>query len=340
MKFPSSVPALAAAAATLLIASGCGDRTLTAQEVPARPTPTIDAYDPDRQVAPGKAALSLVPADASVVTITDFDESRAALGVPDLTSDDLVTDRTAYWERARRQSVLLTEGMLREDNSLLMLDYGFTQDDVDWEAHFTTPDGPGWILGFRPDLDLGPVQQAVTDGVAGLAGGVLDEDRHLLAFGAASGDEDTWGTIEGIADLTTAAPAESTYYRAGCPSLAQVLGPDGDYEDQEAVVKAHDPSDLAPLERFSVSFADGVATARLGVERPDLVARADLADAFPTIGSIGFVDAFARPVIDPSTGRIGYDVTNPVAAVTATLTDLLPFAVCNEVTPMEEPTGL
>ena len=38
------------------------------QDVPARPTPTIAAYDPDADVAAGKAALTLVPADATEVT--------------------------------------------------------------------------------------------------------------------------------------------------------------------------------------------------------------------------------------------------------------------------------
>ena len=169
---------------------------------------------------------------------------------------------------------------------------------------------------------------------------MVDPARHLVSVGAAADGEDTWGTIEGIADLTTDTPAESTYYRAGCVPLGTALGPDADIEDQEAVVSKHDPAALSPLTRFAVSFADGVATARLGVDRTDLFERAELADDFPTVGSIGFGDAFAQPVVDPSTGRIGYDVAAPVPAATVTLTDLLPFAVCNEVTPMEEPTGL
>lgn len=340
MKFPSPALAFLAAAAALVTLAGCGDPGLTAQDLPPEATPTIAAYDAKSEVQAAQAALTLVPADASVVTVTDFDESRASLGVPDLTSDDLMTDRSDYWERARRESVLLAEGMLLADNSELMLDYGFTQDDVDWEAHFTTPDGPGWILGFRPDLDLAPVQQAVADGVAGLSGARVDPARHLVSVGAATDGQDTWGTIEGIADLTSDTPAESTYYRAGCVPLSTALGPDADIEDQEAVVSKHDPTALAPLTRFSVSFADGVATARLGSDRTDLFARSELAAAFPTVGPIGFGDAFAMPVVDPSTGRIGYDVVAPVAAATATLTDLLPFAVCDEVVPMAEPTGL
>ncbi len=54
--------------------------------------------------------------------------------------------------------------MLRPVNSELMLDHGFTQDDVDWEAHFTGPDGNGYVLAFRPDLDMAGVASAVADG--------------------------------------------------------------------------------------------------------------------------------------------------------------------------------
>lgn len=340
MKFPTPPLACLVVGAALAALAGCGDPELRAQDLRAEPTPTLAAYAPAGEVPVGRSALTLVPADASVVTVTDFDESRASLGVPDLTSDDPMTDRNDYWERARRESVLLAEGLLLAESSRLMLDYGFTQDDVDWEVHFTTPAGPGWILGFRPDLDLAPVQRAVTDGVAGLGGAQVDAARHLVSVGAATGGQDTWGTIGGIVELTSDTPAESTYYRAGCVPLGAALGPDADVEDQEAVVSRHDPAAFAALTRFAVSFADGVATARLGPDRTDLFARAELAGDFPTVGAIGFGDAFAAAVADPSSGRIGYDVVAPVAAATATLTDLLPFAVCNEVTPMAEPTGL
>jgi hypothetical protein len=43
---------------------------------------------------------------------------------------------------------------------------------------------------------------------------------------------------------------------------------------------------------------------------------------------------------DPGTGRIGYDVPRPGAAAALTLLEELPFAVCNEVSPVAEPTGL
>ncbi len=321
--------------------AGCGQEPEpTPQTLPVTAAATIGAYDAESDVPVGSAALALVPADATAITITDFDQVRASLGVPELTSEDPMSDRTAFWERARRESVLLTEGMLLDESSRLMLDHGFTQDDVDWEARFTTPQGPGWILGLRPDLDLDAVQGAVDSGVAGLGGGVVDSEQHLVSLGAADPDVDSWGTIEGIAELTSDEPAETTYYRAGCVPLSTVLGPDADIEDQEAVVSAHDPTDLAPLSAFSISVADGLATARLGADRPDLVERAELATDFPTTGSLGFGDAFTDAVVDPSTGRIGYTVVAPLPAATAVLSDLLPFAVCNEVEPMEEPTGL
>jgi hypothetical protein len=55
---------------------------------------------------------------------------------------------------------------------------------------------------------------------------------------------------------------------------------------------------------------------------------------------VGFGDVFTTPVVDPSTGRIGWTLDAPAAATGLVLTDVLPFAVCPEVTPMEEPTGL
>lgn len=300
---------------------------------------TVAPYDAEAGAPPGRSALSLIPADAEVVTITDFDEARTQLGVPELTSADPMTDRNAFWRRGPQRTVLLTEGMLLPHTSALMLDHGFTQDDVDWEAHFTTPAGPGWILGFRPDLDMALVETAVAAGVAGLDGAVVDAQRHLVAVGMASQGEDTWGQRPGIVDLANDVPAEATYYRAGCVGLTQALGPDAGLEDVEALVSAHDPGDLDPLEAFGVSFVDGIATARLGLGRADLFDRAALARASGNIVT-GFSEGFGRAVVDPSTGRIGYPVLDPPAAAALTLTEVLPFAVCDQVPPLEVPTGL
>jgi len=273
-----------------------------------------------------------------VLTVTDFDAVRARLGVPDLTSDDLMTDRSAFWERADREAVLLTGGLLREDGSRFMLDHGFTQDDVDWEAHFTGPDGAGWVLAFRPDLDMRRVRGAL--GEDALTGATVLADQHLVVKGVADEGERVWAMDPVFADLT-AADAESTYFQKGCVPVRTALGPDATYDDQAALVAQQDPTYLRPLEAFTVSFGDQVATARLGVDRIDLHARADLVDIWPTTGPIGIGDAFeGLAVADPGTGRIGLRVTNPVAAANLTLAETLPFAVCNEVEPFEEPTGL
>ena len=332
---------LAAAVGVLpLVLAGCGEEpALRPPPVPLHPAATVPPYDDEAGFPAGQAALSLVPAAAEVVTITDFDEARTQLGVPELTSEDLMTDRTAFWERAPRETVLLAGGMLLPHTSELMLDHGFTQDDVDWEAHFTTPSGPGWILGFRPDLDMTRVEGAVDAGVAGLGGADVDADRHLASVGMATSGE-TWGDRPGIADLTNDVEAESTYYRSGCVPLAEALGPDAGAAEQEAVVAAHDPADLGPLDAFGLSFVDGLATARLGLGRGDLFDRSALAADFPTTGPTGFADGFDRAVVDPSSGRIGYTVVDTAAAAALTLTDALPFAVCDEVRPMEVPTGL
>ena len=330
-----------AAVAALLAVTGCGSETEpTRQPVPVLATETIDPDDPDLPAA--REALTLIPADATAVTVTDFDAVRAALGVPGLTSEDLMSDRTAFWERAREESVLLAEGRLREDNSLLMLDYGFTQDDVDWEAAFTTESGSGWIVALRPDLELDGVGRAIADGVAGLGGAELDPDRHLVTRGTMADDtgDETLAETDAIAELIGDEASESTYLRAGCVPLADALGPDADVEDLDALLAEHDPTDFAPLDRFAVSFGGGLATARLGRDRTDLDERAALATDFPVIGGVDFADAMTDPVLDPSTGRIGWTVGSPLAAARAALTDHLPFAVCNEVAPMEEPTGL
>ena len=79
-----SLARLGAAAVLAVLAglgalAGCGEPGLEAQDLPAEPTPTIAAYGQDVEAPPGQTALTLVPADASVVTVTDFDESRATL---------------------------------------------------------------------------------------------------------------------------------------------------------------------------------------------------------------------------------------------------------------------
>ena len=285
-------------------------------------------------------ALDQVPADAEYLTLTDLDEIRARLGVPGLTSEDTMTDRQAFWDRAEDDAVLLTDGLLRADNSELSLDYGFTEDDVSWELRFAGPDGGGYVLQFRDDQDMSVVRAAVDAGVGPLRGADVVPQAKQVTLGVAEPGEPAWRDDPDLVGLV-GEPAESTYVRRGCIPFADALGTDVTVEDQDVVLADHDIAGLDDLPAVAVSFGDDVATAWFTPGRSDLFDRADLVDDWPTTGSIGFGDGFSDDAaVDPSTGRIGLHVTNPVAAAHLTLTEILPFGVCNDATPLDEPTGL
>ena len=330
---------LLGAALTAVVFSGCG---APAAPVTAEPSPTeippqlaLPAH-PTGQVW---RALALVPADAEVVTLTDFDTIRARFGVPEMTSDDLMADRSAFWERVRSDAVVLTDGLLAADHSRFWLDHGFTEDDVDWEVRFTGPEGAGYVVAFRPGLPMARVEGAL--GEKALAGATVMADQHLLVKGVAREGDAVWASDPARPDLTDSG-AESAYLRRGCVPVRTALGEDATAEDQATLVGELDPRNLGDLPAFSVSFADGLATARLGAERGDLVERVAITRAWPVIRSAeAFTDGFRPEVLDdPSTGRIGLRPKAPYAAAAVTLDDLLPFAICNSVEPVEEPTGL
>ena len=79
---------------------------------------------------------------------------------------------------------------------------------------------------------------------------------------------------------------------------------------------------------------------RTDLDRADLFERLHLGEDWPADGRRRFADGFADGVADPTTGRIGYDVRRPPVAARLALLGTLPFGVCNEVTPIAEPTGL
>ncbi|WP_235735690.1 hypothetical protein [Nocardioides alcanivorans] len=294
---------------------------------------------PDEPARDPRQALALIPADATEVTLTDWREMRDRLGHPGLTSDSLMTDRIAFWERARREGMALTEGLLRAEASRLWLDHDISQDDVQWEARFRTPEGAGFVLMFRRDLDMGRVRAAVQDSETKLRGDVL-EAEHLLVDGIAEEGEEVLASAPGVLDLLEA-DAESTYLRTSCVGTSEALGDDATVDDLDAVLAEHDIRYLRPLEVFSVSFTGPVVTARIGAGRLDLHDRVDLVDSWPATGPVNWSDGFqGMPVGDSSSGRIGLQVRNPVAAVNLVLSGRLPFAVCNEVEPMADPTGL
>ncbi len=297
--------------------------------VAPEPAPAYDASG-----EPAQAVLSLVPQSADTLTVTHWDAIRAQLGQPDLTSQDLMTDRSTFWERADDEAALLAEGMLREDASELDLDYGFTQDDVDWEAHWTGEDGPGYAFALRPDLDLAGVRRAIDDGVGPLSGAELRPADHLVVEGTA--DTDVWAD-EVQWDALVDEPATATYLQRGCTPLNEALGPDADAEDQAALLEEHPVTTLDDLPGFALAFGDHTATVWVEPGRADLFERLRIGEAWPVPP---FATEYVNGAADPSSGRLGFTLPHPPTAAALALLRELPFAVCPEVVPFEEPTGL
>lgn len=308
-------------------------------EPPAEPPRALVSVAPepapayDATAEPAEAVLALVPQSADTITVTDWDAVRAQLGVPDLTSEDLRTDRFAFWERAATESPLLTDGLLRGEDSRFDLDYGFTQDDVDWEARWTGADGTGYAIGLRPDLDLVGVRRAIADGVGPLADAELLPADHLVVSGTA--DTDVWAGEEAWSALVVD-PGTATYLHRGCVPLNEALGPDADAGDQAALLAKHPVRTLDELAGFALTFGDHSATVRVDPDRSDLFERMRIGEDWPIAG---FATAYVHGAADPSTGRLGYAVPEPPTAAGLALLGELPFAICPEVVPLDEPTG-
>ena len=98
----STTPARAALVALVLVtASACGDGPAAPDPEPTGPPARLagtPAYDP--HLEPAAAMLPWVPAAATTLTVTDLDEVRRQLGVPELSSADLMSDRSEFWRRA------------------------------------------------------------------------------------------------------------------------------------------------------------------------------------------------------------------------------------------------
>lgn len=348
--------ALAAVASLLLVVTGCAveDSPGPAQSTTSisDPAPEATSTGPDGRVGAGVTAYGLAllatPAGATHLTVTDFDAIRDRLGVPDLTSQDLMTDRLEFWRSAEASSVLLTEGLLRTENSRYDLTYDFTQDDVDAEARWTGADGAGFLLALRPDLDLGLVQTAIDGDAPGLEEATLDRATASALEGASTGE--VWAgnsTLAAVGDVA----AESLIVRNGCVPFADALGVDATVEDQDEVLAAHDVETLVDVEAVAIAFTGQQATIRLAYPRGteqaaiegDLEARLALAQDWPTTETIGFVDGFGSGSVagvDGAVGELAFAVTNPTAAANLALADLVPLGVCTDVDLLAEPTGL
>lgn len=295
----------AALALVALLSVACSGGSPDPKPGPSPSSPTVAAsYDPLAE--PAAAVLPLVPEDTATVTVTDFDRIRLQLGASELTSKSPREERDAFWRRAESETALLSRGLLRPEERRLGSDYGFTQDDVDWEAHLFDESGQetGWVLGIRLIVDMAAVQRAVDDGVGPLAGAEVVPDQHLVVMGTAAEGDPTWADDPALGALVGAL-ANATYVARGCVPLASP------------------PADLDELDAYAVTFEGSLATAWLGADRPDLFARLALGSQVPA-----FATGFTGGVADPTTGRIGYELVDATTAADLALRGSLPFAAC------------
>ena len=270
----------------------------------AAPTETAaPAYD--ATLEPSAAVLALVPEDAETLTVTDFDQVRAELGVDELSDQSPPAEVASFWQRAETERPLLTTGLLRADGARLASTYGFTEVDVAWEAHFFGANGQedGWVLRFRDGADMAKVAEAASDPASPVSGADVDAAEQLVSSGAADDPSHSWAADPDLVTLV-GLPANSTYVARACDPA----GGSGDIDD---------------LAAYSVQFEGSLVTARLGEGRQDLFTRMRLGNSEPA-----FAAAYDGGVADPRTGRIGYVMADPAAAAKLALEHRLPFATC------------
>ena len=315
---------LAGCLASVLALSGCTDDESGPESTPGPSTETTaPAYDPALEPAAG--VLALVPDAATRLAVTDFDQIRLQLGNPDLSPSAPPRERAEFWARVDNETAALTAGLLRADEDVLREEYGFTQDDVLWEAQFGDESGAtGWVLKFRDDLDMTGVQRAVDEEVGPLAGAKVAVEERVIGTGTTSTPEQSWAADPDLTALV-GRPAAATYVERSCIAFDDVFG-EGVLE-QLASAPSEDVAELTELTAFAVSFGGDLATAWLGPARGDTFPRSRLAETLPETDP-SFAAGFQHPVADPAGGRIGYALGDPRLAVELTMTRRLPFAVC------------
>lgn len=264
-------------------------------------TPTVE----ERQPPAARVVLDFVPPEVSRVTVTDFDQVAADLGVTERSSDLDAQQRGEFWRRAEAETVLLADGLLRPVQARLQRDFSIGQEDVEWEARLYDDDGRevGFVLAWSAIIDPAVVQRAVRAGVGPLRGATVLPQQSLVLSGAATEVDEPWGGDQ-VVDLVDG-PATSTYLELGC-----VDEPGADSWDE--------------LEAYTLSFGSVLATARLGTGRDDLFERL----AAASTGVDDFGAGFTGGAADPSTGRLGFELVSPARATALTLRRQLPFAAC------------
>ena len=289
----------------LTLLSGCSEDGPTPQgQEPPAPRATL-SVSPEVST-PAQVALSHVPAEVASVTVTDFDRAALQLGLEELSSDLPQRERLDFWDRARRETAILSDGLLRPVGPQLLRDHSFSQEDVGWEARLFDAEGQevGWILGLHTIIDPRAVEKAVDAGVGPLADAVVDVDAGLVLSGAAVDVDDPWGDDDATGMLVTGT-AVGTYVERGC--VPAPVGATG----------------LEPLSAYSVALEGTLATVRLGTDRQDLFERIALAADDKDVARV-----LEGGVADPASGRIGYRLVDPVGAAELTLRRALPFAAC------------
>ena len=125
-------------------------------------------------------------------------------------------------------------------------------------------------------------------------------------------DVDVWANETRWAPLVDE-PATATYLHRGCMPLNEALGPDADAEEQAALLAEHSGDDARrPAAGSRSAFGDHDATVRVEPGRADLFERLRLGEDWPVERlPQGYVDGAA----DPASGRIGYTLPGPPAAV-------------------------
>ncbi len=314
--------ALVATALAVALA-GCSDDSdpTDAPSVDAIQT-SIPTYDATAEAS--QAVLSLVPTAAVDLTVTDFDQVRLQLGVPDLTGADPQRFRDAFWKDAQTQAPLLLGGMLREVDEELESAFGWSQDDVAWEAHFGGPEGTGWVLKIREDLPMGDIIRAVDAGVGPLAGAEVRGEDHLVVSNVAADAGESWAADPELLALV-GTPGSSTYVTRDCIPFNDIFGVG--VREELAPTPAADVARVDELGPFSVTFGGELATVRLGPARSDVFDRMRLPETLPeTDPEFGL--GYQRPAADPQGGRIGWNLGDPVVAAQLALEKKLPFAIC------------
>lgn len=288
------------AAVVLSLGSACSgdeDPFVTAPTASASP---VSSYDGALEAA--AAVLPLVPEAATTLAVTDFEEVKAQLGVASVVGTSPQAQQDELWRTADKVAPLLSRGLLRPVQARVA-QHGFTQADVLWEAHFSGP-ATGWVMRLRDGVDPAAVTAAVEAGIGPLRGATVLPDLQLVVSGTTADGDASWADLPEVVSLV-GREMSATYVQRGC-----LPGDTGGLRLEE-------------LAAYAVEFASTLATAQLGQGRGDLFDRLAVGEALPSFASV-----FTQGVADPSSGRIGYRMSDPAQAADLALRGRLPFAVC------------